>query len=713
MELPSSGSRPAYRTSCTECQRRKQKCNREWPCNHCQKRKVAEICRFSNPLASVSATATDRTTPAISNKRSRSLHDDDDDDDEQNNEYESDDDADNLGLEALGYMSGTLLDSLTMEPKNMKKGSEKLDWVTVNTCPKLRDALEILPQRPQMDGLLQMFFNNVNYHYYIIYPPRFLEEYQQWWDRTTKQQPVTLQWTCLLIMMLSCAMQHVDAEMKVNLEQRLGDSADSLSKRYYDTVKDLAVAITSGRYHVINVQRTLHSIYWHKAEAQFPEAWHGIGEAVREAQELGFHSESDDGLPEFEREVRRRLWCILSTWDWQFASGLQRPTMIDHGDVDVALPTLTLENVDPSPLLHMKLQAQAITTLAARFGAPKNVKTHDEILEYKTIIEDWLAGFPAVYSTENPDLSRDSIHPWVTSHRFYIHTMAYLMILNPIRLYMGKYFDENSSAEDLRIRDIGVYYSLRNLDTTRQWTEYSSHRDGRYHFIIFSLFDTATVLAAAIIKDRAKTIPRRDEILEGIQNAYLLLRRVNKLSKTAQVSYDILSRVVKRLPRPRRSKKARVQLTPGEDASSASASTSPSTFGNSGTTGSSPHTAANTPNSGAPSIESQIMPQQQSFDMEPSLGDWGPPPAPPPLGDAKHEQVPSHMVHPDMSMFAPSMSMMPQHTDLQPPMPEMIPAFGYDELITDDVMGHFSLLWDHNSLSLPFINSQVGGEQMQ
>lgn len=33
--------------SCTECQRRKQKCSREWPCNHCQARRVPQLCQFS------------------------------------------------------------------------------------------------------------------------------------------------------------------------------------------------------------------------------------------------------------------------------------------------------------------------------------------------------------------------------------------------------------------------------------------------------------------------------------------------------------------------------------------------------------------------------------------------------------------------------------------------------------------------------------------
>lgn len=34
--------------ACTECKRRKQKCDRQWPCNQCTKRKVVDQCRFGH-----------------------------------------------------------------------------------------------------------------------------------------------------------------------------------------------------------------------------------------------------------------------------------------------------------------------------------------------------------------------------------------------------------------------------------------------------------------------------------------------------------------------------------------------------------------------------------------------------------------------------------------------------------------------------------------
>lgn len=102
------------RSACTECQRRKQKvrrllsrrrhpadppltqCNREWPCNHCQKRKVADKCRFGGA-------SPDR--PGDSRKRQ---HSNDDTDSTDTNPW---DDADS-GFEALGYTASHLFSGL-------------------------------------------------------------------------------------------------------------------------------------------------------------------------------------------------------------------------------------------------------------------------------------------------------------------------------------------------------------------------------------------------------------------------------------------------------------------------------------------------------------------------------------------------------------------------------------------------------------------------
>ncbi|TVY66728.1 putative transcription factor sol4 [Fusarium oxysporum f. sp. cubense] len=531
-----------YRSACAECHRRKQKCNREWPCNHCQKRKVADKCRFIQ--ATTASSPSDGLTPNSDKKRSRSREDDVEPDDSEPDE------DDDVGLGAMGYAAGPLFESLTIDAKKDKKPLGELTWVHPSTCPQLKHAIDVLPGRPQMDALVQSFFNNMNYHYYIIYPPTFLQEYQQWWERRNRNHSLSLQWTILLVMVCACATQHLDVEIKPIVEVELSEPAEKLTVEYHKAATELGRVIPVGHCHLLNIQWMLHSIYWYKSEAKFVEAWHVIGAAVREAHELGLHRTAiAEGLSEFEREMRRRVWCILDCWDWQFASGLGRPTIIDHSDINVEPPSLTLEDFSPSPLLHMKLQSELVTQLAQRWGAPKNITSASDIQEYKSMLEDWIRRFPAVYDVDNPDTSKDYKFPWIVYHRFYIHTMAYLMILNPMRAFMAQVYTRTSPADLLAVRKDAVFYSLKNLDTTTRWADHASHRDARFHFIIFSLFDTAAVLSTAVIKDQDDTIPRKDEIVDSVDNAIRLLKRLKALSKTAKTSHDILVKMVQKMPR--------------------------------------------------------------------------------------------------------------------------------------------------------------------
>jgi hypothetical protein len=127
--------------------------------------------------------------------------------------------------------------------------------------------------------------------------------------------------------------------------------------------------------------------------------------------------------------------------------------------------------------------------------------------------------------------------------------MAYLMILNPMRSFMAQVYTKSSSEDVLAIRADAVYYSLRNLETTYQWANHASHRDGRFHFIIFSLFDTTAVLSTAVIKDHDDTIPKKDEIIDSVDRSIKLLKYLKSLSKTAKTSYDILVKMAQKIPR--------------------------------------------------------------------------------------------------------------------------------------------------------------------
>ncbi|OAA48679.1 Transcription factor [Metarhizium rileyi] len=556
------------RSACTECQRRKQKCNREWPCDRCQRRKIADECRYnySNPTLD---------TPAhdLAEKLKRTH------DDYTNRGTVEADDGDGAGFDALATR---LYATLGIDHGVSEKPTPKQDMVDADSSPQMRRVLQLLPQRQSMGKsllyqlprgwflppipniLMQNFLGDINYHYYIIYPPVFLQDYHIWWDRRSENRPLSLQYTCLLAIICACALQHVEDATERALERELGDTMDVVSDRLHAAMRELASVIPVGHYHYLNVQRLLHSCYWYKAEAKFLEAWHVLSAAILEANELGYHKEPTPGtVTEFDLEMRRRLWCILDTWDWQISSGLSRPKIIHRADCDTELPELTLEGHIVSPLQHMKMQSGLTRRLASRFSAPKNIISPEEVQEYKVIIEDWVNQFPPEYAFDNPDTSKDQKCSWLFAHRFYVYTMACLLILNPIRHYMVKQYTWKSDPEELDIRTVGVWYSLKLMKTLRRWVDKIYNRDGRLHFIIFSIFDTAAILCTAILKDAEYTISNRVDVLASIGDAVDMLKKLNTISKTSKTSYDILERLVRRLPEavPRRDLERRVKRT--------------------------------------------------------------------------------------------------------------------------------------------------------
>ncbi|KAM6531773.1 hypothetical protein FSOLCH5_001225 [Fusarium solani] len=529
----------SYRSACTECARRKQKCNREWPCNHCQKRKVADKCRFKDANQPAGEKA------ASENLRKRRLNN------EGSTESEDFDieDLDGDGIDALGYMPGHVLFGLTSQAEIIKASAREF-FKDPKIFPQLERALQVIPPRPYTDILVQNFLNNANFHYYLIYPPSFLEQYQLWWAARGDNRPLSVQWTSLLLTVCACSAQYTDIDLQRKLEVDLGDTIQRLTEQYHEAARELGSAVPIGYSHLSSVQQLLQSCCWYKSEARFIECWHVLNSAIREAQELSIHQESKaDPVPEFELEMRRRLWCVMDTFDWQISGLLGRPKLIDRADCDVGLPDLGLEGTPLSPLTYMKLQSNLIRQLFGRFGLTKNVVSPADVQEYQRMIEAWIEDFPAPFQAHNPDTSLDASCPWIVLHRHYLRTMAFSMLLDPIRVFLARPFTIRSSEAELQIRSGGINYCLELMVSLRGFFDHVYPRDAKFHFVLFCIFDTATVLCSAVLHDQYHTIPRRDDVFKAIDEAHDMLQRLRTVTKSAKTSFGILNRIVQRLPR--------------------------------------------------------------------------------------------------------------------------------------------------------------------
>lgn len=223
--------------------------------------------------------------------------------------------------------------------------------------------------------------------------------------------------------------------------------------------------------------------------------------------------------------------------------------IIDRADCNVGLPSLTLEGMIHNPLIHIKLQSELIRKLFGRFGLTKNVATPRDVQEYQYMIESWMETFPPPLDVYHPDQSLDAAYPWIVLHRHYIRTTAFSMLLDPIRAYLARAFTIDSTDAERKIRSDGINYCLELMVSLNGFFEYVYPWDPKYHYVLFCVFDTSTVLCSAVLHDEHHTLPRRDDVFRAIDEALAMLQRLNTVTKSAKTSYGILSRIVQRLPR--------------------------------------------------------------------------------------------------------------------------------------------------------------------
>lgn len=232
----------------------------------------------------------------------------------------------------------------------------------------------------------------------------------------------------------------------------------------------------------------------------------------------------------------------------QIASGLARDTMVNHSKCNAKRPSLTLEtDGEFSPLMHMNMQSDLVHKLAGRFPCPAQIKTRSDVMEYKGMIDEWMRNFPPIFALTNPDTSNDKKQAWIEYHRHYNYTMGYMMVLNPFRPHMAQPYTDESSAEELELRRIAVDLALLVVQVLDNWLKFLTFRDGRFHFIIFSLVDAATVMSNMIHNDKTETLPRRDDVYRAMKTTLVLQRKLYFLSDSAKMGFRIVQRLVRHL----------------------------------------------------------------------------------------------------------------------------------------------------------------------
>jgi hypothetical protein len=234
---------------------------------------------------------------------------------------------------------------------------------------------------------------------------------------------------------------------------------------------------------------------------------------------------------------------------------LGRPNLIDQKHLTFEFPNLRLDQstTEPtliSPFAHIALQASLGRRIVTAMGSAngKAALTDKQVLAIETECDKLIEELPPVFRFENPDTSFDETHPYFVFQRLQLHCVILVTSLDFLKPYLTKERLGKMADLDEEFRRRGVEIALRLLGVARKLFDHEFPINAKFHMVVFSIFDTATLLCSAIIHDREHLLPHREEIVDGIESSLDMLHQLSGTTKIGATSYNFLFKLVQATP---------------------------------------------------------------------------------------------------------------------------------------------------------------------
>jgi hypothetical protein len=250
---------------------------------------------------------------------------------------------------------------------------------------------------------------------------------------------------------------------------------------------------------------------------------------------------------EFDREMRRRLWMTMFSWDRAMGMVLSRPFLI--AQEKCTLPSVNLEFDPaypdiPSPVTQVKLQYQLLESISKVLPLSSRNVSCDAALAAKTKIDTWALDLPAVFQLRDPDTRYNSTHKFLARHRLQTLCIGYATassILKPYLILSDPALSLFETHKRVELRLAAIDTCLKLMEIAKGLFDMFIPNSPKYFQVIFVPFDTAAVLCSAVIHDKDNSLPRRAEILQAIGTALAMIRVMRPLTKTGTIIWDVLS----------------------------------------------------------------------------------------------------------------------------------------------------------------------------
>ncbi|KAK9779007.1 hypothetical protein SCAR479_04243 [Seiridium cardinale] len=520
--------------SCLDCHKRKQKCDRKLPCTNCVSRGKQGSCRYETGA------------PITKDQQGRKGSNQQDD---GSPPLDSSNGGGHVPIKAadFGYSnsSGNGASTLGILKKIEGAGSgEPLSSVGgvgeaaqdeehFGSRERYKSLVRHLPARTFVEQLVDIYFQEFNWMYYAIDEAEFLENLDRWYQLPFHLlsnagpqgiEPTLRSFPALLFQVLATALLAISDENDerfVSLKYAGNMTFEDLALDYSETGVATLSLLGKRQMTAPTVLAGWTRAAFLKYTSQVTEAWHQVGTAIRDAQEIGLHRDQFDPQPDpnatteealeamWKAQSRRKIWMTLVMWDLHTGAVLGRPTSIDirtvkrSSPVDAPIPIdrrktpifARGENDPPTPVtralwgLEIMRPLRDILDLEKEGPFPKDFskveKLHQELLDLQERT-------PPEFRLENPDTRFDHLPEchWLPLAR---PTLPQLISFNFMALHRPYIFTRpNSRHEALKA-------SLEMLEAQSLHFKVLHPQQYKTFSLFFGTFDAIVMMASIYI----------------------------------------------------------------------------------------------------------------------------------------------------------------------------------------------------------------------
>ncbi|KAJ1325012.1 transcriptional regulatory protein GAL4 [Microdochium nivale] len=557
--------------SCTECHRRKQKCDRGLPCTNCISRGKEGSCQYetSKVIAKVPADSAAERSP-------------------HQNVYAAASHAPQ-GVD-LGYThnGASTLDVLrridnASDGERLASLAAEQGASTAGVRERYKTLIRQLPARTYVEDLVGFYFQDINWQYFGVDEIIFRELMAKWYSvpfavfsnaGPQGLEPMLREFPALLFQLCACALLY--------LRENLLDKFDAL--KYADmTFDDLAMDYSESGAAILSLlgkrQMTLIAPLAGWVRAKFlkhcgmvTESWHQLGTSIRDAQEIGMHRDEKDPRPGpqdsideslgklWMSQARRRVWITLLGWDIHMASVLGRAPQCDFATVSETLPIDVLQSKDgrrmpmiprpedspPTPLTRaiwlFKLvrPLRDIIALEKEGPFPKDFSPIDRIQDS---LQDMEAQMPASLRLHNPDTRFDHLPEcwWLALTR---PTLPLILHFGKLALHRPYIFTRAASRLEALKASFGM------LDAQRQYFAILNPSHHRMFSLFYGTFDAVVMIASIYIlfpREHSELFPEALQHFEWAAERFDKMAVRNQLARSARSVLNTLHMRLKRI----------------------------------------------------------------------------------------------------------------------------------------------------------------------